>query len=104
MSDSFLQTTVVPVLYLFSAVLFILGLKGLTKVRTAQRGNAIAAFAMLIAVVATLLEMGTFDLQWILLGLFAIIFATVNVVGGFLVTNRMLGMFGGKKKISQGKK
>ncbi len=33
-----------------------------------------------------------------LLGLFAIIFATINVVGGFLVTNRMLGMFGGKKK------
>ena len=33
-----------------------------------------------------------------LLGLFAIILATINVVGGFLVTNRMLGMFGGKKK------
>jgi NAD(P) transhydrogenase subunit alpha len=33
-----------------------------------------------------------------LLGLFALIAATINVVGGFLVTNRMLGMFGGKKK------
>ncbi len=33
-----------------------------------------------------------------LLGLAAIIFATVNVVGGFLVTDRMLGMFGQKKK------
>ena len=33
-----------------------------------------------------------------LLGLFAIILATINVVGGFLVTNRMLGMFGRKKK------
>ncbi|MEM6795581.1 MAG: NAD(P) transhydrogenase subunit alpha [Acidobacteriota bacterium] len=33
-----------------------------------------------------------------LLGLFAIITATVNVVGGFLVTNRMLAMFGRKKK------
>ena len=33
-----------------------------------------------------------------ILGLIAIIFATVNVVGGFLVTNRMLGMFGGKRK------
>ncbi len=69
MSDSFLQTTVVPVLYLLSAVLFIFGLKGLTRVRSAQRGNAIAAFAMLIAVIATLIEMGTFDLQWILVGL-----------------------------------
>ncbi|MGB5176623.1 MAG: NAD(P) transhydrogenase subunit alpha [Thermoanaerobaculia bacterium] len=27
----------------------------------------------------------------------AIIFATINVVGGFLVTDRMLGMFGKKK-------
>ncbi len=33
-----------------------------------------------------------------ILGLAAIIFATINVVGGFLVTNRMLAMFGGRKK------
>lgn len=32
-----------------------------------------------------------------LLALVAIIFATINVVGGFLVTDRMLGMFGKKK-------
>ena len=30
------------------------------------------------------------------LGFIAIVFASINVVGGFLVTNRMLGMF--KKK------
>ena len=28
-----------------------------------------------------------------LLGALAVVFATVNVVGGYLVTNRMLGMF-----------
>ena len=33
-----------------------------------------------------------------LLGLAAIVFATINVVGGFLVTDRMLKMFGQKKK------
>ena len=32
-----------------------------------------------------------------ILGAFAIACATVNVVGGFLVTDRMLGMFGGGK-------
>jgi len=32
-----------------------------------------------------------------LLGLAAIIFATINVVGGYLVTDRMLKMFGKKK-------
>ncbi len=32
-----------------------------------------------------------------LFGFFAIIFATINVIGGFLVTHRMLGMFKKKK-------
>jgi len=32
------------------------------------------------------------------LGTAAVAMATVNVVGGFLVTNRMLEMFGGKRK------
>jgi len=32
------------------------------------------------------------------LGFLAIAFATINVVGGFLVTDRMLGMFGSKGK------
>ena len=31
------------------------------------------------------------------LGFLAIIFATINVVGGFLVTNRMLAMFKGRR-------
>jgi proton-translocating NAD(P)+ transhydrogenase subunit beta len=64
-----LQTIVVPVLYLLSAVLFILGLKGLTKVRTALRGNLLSAAAMLIAIIATLLELGLVDYQWIVAGL-----------------------------------
>ena len=29
----------------------------------------------------------------VLLGIFAVAFATINVVGGYLVTDRMLGMF-----------
>ncbi|MFT5080959.1 MAG: NAD(P) transhydrogenase subunit alpha [Bacteroidia bacterium] len=32
------------------------------------------------------------------LGFLAIVLATVNVVGGFMVTDRMLAMFGSKKK------
>ena len=34
----------------------------------------------------------------LILGIFAIIFATLNVVGGFVVTDRMLEMFKKKKK------
>ena len=33
----------------------------------------------------------------VLLGTAAVTFATINVVGGYLVTNRMLGMFKKKK-------
>ena len=63
-----LNTVIVPVLYLISAVLFILGLKGLTRIRSARRGNAMAALAMLIAIIATLLDMGVVDYRWIIAG------------------------------------
>lgn len=33
----------------------------------------------------------------VLLGFVAIVLATINVVGGFLVTDRMLATFGGRK-------
>ncbi len=61
--------------YLAAAVLLIRGLRGLGSPKTAPRGNLTAAAGMLIAIV----------------------FATINVVGGFLVTNRMLGMFKPRK-------
>ena len=34
----------------------------------------------------------------VLVGAIAVIFGAINVVGGFWVTNRMLGMFGPPKK------
>ncbi len=33
-----------------------------------------------------------------ILGAAAVTFATINVIGGFMVTDRMLKMFGGKKR------
>ncbi len=68
MNDA-LNNIIVPVLYLLSAVLFVFGLKGLTRVRSARRGNALAALAMLIAIVTTLLDLGRVDYQWIIAGL-----------------------------------
>tara|TARA_Y100000588_G_scaffold349165_1_gene399356 strand:+ start:355 stop:627 length:273 start_codon:yes stop_codon:yes gene_type:complete len=54
--------------------------------------NAISGIAIVGAIIATTLdgELGTY------LGLAAVIFASINVVGGFMVTDRMLKMF--KKK------
>jgi len=51
-----------------------------------------------ITLVGALLAAGAETETWvtILLGTLAVVFATINVVGGYLVTNRMLSMF--KKK------
>jgi NAD(P) transhydrogenase subunit alpha len=38
----------------------------------------------------------------LLLALLAVLMATINLVGGFVVTDRMLQMFTGKKKTSEG--
>lgn len=44
--------------YLLAAILFILGLKGLTRPRTAVRGNLLGALGMLVAVVSVMLSSG----------------------------------------------
>lgn len=49
-----------------------------------------------ITVVGAMLAVATPSTLSTILGFAAIVLATVNVVGGFLVTHRMLGMF--KKK------
>ena len=51
--------------------------------------NAISGIAIVGAIISTKIDGGTGTY----LGLIAVIFATVNVVGGFLVTDRMLKMF-----------
>ncbi|MFH1144645.1 MAG: NAD(P)(+) transhydrogenase (Re/Si-specific) subunit beta [Candidatus Eisenbacteria bacterium] len=55
--------------YLIAAVLFILGLKGLTHPRTAVRGNFLGGMGMLIAVVVTLLDRKIIDFTLIIAGL-----------------------------------
>ena len=51
--------------------------------------NAISGIAIVGAIISTKIGggVGTY------LGLIAVIFATINVIGGFLVTDRMLKMF-----------
>ena len=59
----------VQLVYLVSAVMFIYGLKLLSKVRTARMGNTLASVAMLIAIVATLVQVPDFDPLWVVAGL-----------------------------------
>ena len=51
----------IKIAYLVASVLFIVGIKMLGKTSTARRGNSLSAVAMLVAVVATLLDKQVLD-------------------------------------------
>ncbi|NQT98306.1 MAG: NAD(P)(+) transhydrogenase (Re/Si-specific) subunit beta [Candidatus Marinimicrobia bacterium] len=65
----FIQEILIPVAYLVSAVLFIMGLKQLSHPKTAPRGNQTAAIGMLIAIIATLLYRDVIDYTLIIAGI-----------------------------------
>ena len=75
-----------------------LGVELITKVPSTLHtplmsgANAISG----ITLVGAILSSGSSEIVTIILGTAAVFFASINVVGGYLVTNRMLGMF--KKK------
>ena len=56
--------------YIFSAILFIFGLKMLSSPVTARQGNLVSAVGMLLAVVVTLFAQGL-NYKWILVGVMA---------------------------------
>ena len=57
--------------YLAASVLFILGLRSLTKPDRARRGMLQAALGMLLAIVGTLIQQEIIEYQWIIGGLIA---------------------------------
>lgn len=59
--------------------------------------NAISGITIVGAIVATGPDAGSFPLAKII-GMIALVLASINVVGGYLVTDRMLKMFKKKKK------
>lgn len=56
-----------------------------------------------ITIVGALIAAGTLETSWLntVLGVLAVIFAMINVVGGYVVTDRMLGMFKSKRTKDQ---
>ena len=72
----------IELVYIFSAILFILGIRMLGRANTARRGNMVSAVGMLIAVVATLVQGGV-NFEWILIGLAA--GSVIGVVAARLV-------------------
>jgi len=88
---------VVQLAYLISAVLFILGLKGLTRPKTAVRGNLLGACGMLLAVVVTLFDQQILDFRLIVFGV-----AAGTVIGAVIATRvqmtsmpQMVALFNG---------
>ena len=60
---------VVQLVYLVSSVLFVLGLRSLTKIDQARRGMQLAALGMMFAIVGTMLNQGILTFSWIIGGL-----------------------------------
>ena len=85
----------VAALTIFVLAIFI-GFEVITKVPPTLHtplmsgSNAISG----ITVVGAILSAGTkLTMLTTMLGVFAVVFATINAVGGFMVTHRMLAMF-----------
>lgn len=57
--------------------------------------NAISGITIVGAITVTAVSLGSW--AGMILGFLAIVFATINVIGGYMVTDRMLGMFKKKK-------
>jgi len=90
-----------PVVWLTIFVLSVfVGIEVISKVSSTLHtplmsgANAIHGIILLGAIIVT----GTADSTlWLVVGLVAVVLATVNMVGGFVVTDRMLQMFVRKK-------
>src|SRR5438045_1560024 len=64
-----MQRNVLQLFFLASAILFVLGLRGLSHPKTARRGMFLAEIGMLLAIIGTLLHHEIIDYRWIVAGL-----------------------------------
>ncbi|MDK1026696.1 MAG: NAD(P) transhydrogenase subunit alpha [Actinomycetota bacterium] len=90
MSDVFIQGIVVFILAAFVGFEVIAKVPRTLHTPLMSGANAISGITIVGAIIAAAVGTG-----WVaaVLGFFAVAFAMINVVGGFLVTNRMLEMF-----------
>jgi H+-translocating NAD(P) transhydrogenase subunit beta len=98
------KVLITQIAYLLSAVLFILGLKRLSHPDTARRGNQLAAFGMLLAVVATLYGEDIFTWQWIVAGLIigSLLGGVIARLVKMTAMPQMVGLFNGFGGLASG--
>ena len=93
MSESLMMGLTIFVLAMFAGFEVITKVPPTLHTPLMSGANAISGIAIIGALVVTGSGHSTLNT---VLGIVAVVFATINVVGGFLVTDRMLNMF--KKK------
>lgn len=93
MSESLMMGLTIFVLAMFAGFEVITKVPPTLHTPLMSGANAISGIAIIGALLVT---GGGHTILNIILGVVAVTFATINVVGGFLVTDRMLNMF--KKK------
>ncbi|HEY8386199.1 MAG TPA: NAD(P)(+) transhydrogenase (Re/Si-specific) subunit beta [Porticoccaceae bacterium] len=92
-----MNPTVVNLIYLAASILFILGIKGLTRPKTAVRGNLMSAAGMFIAVVVTLFDRSIVSYEYIIAGILlgSIIGAIVAVKVQMTSMPQLVAIFNG---------
>lgn len=92
--DSFVMVFTVFVLAIFIGFEVITKVPPLLHTPLMSGSNAISG----ITIIGAMISVATPNRFTTALGFLAVVFAMINVVGGFLVTHRMLGMFQKKDK------
>ena len=87
--DSFVMVFTVFVLAIFVGFEVITKVPPLLHTPLMSGSNAISG----ITIIGAMISVATPSRFTTVLGFLAVVFAMINVVGGFLVTHRMLGMF-----------
>lgn len=87
--DLFITTLTIFVLAIFVGFEVITKVPPLLHTPLMSGSNAISG----ITIIGAMLSVATPNRFTTLLGFIAVVLAMINVVGGFLVTHRMLGMF-----------
>ncbi len=92
-----MSASIINLVYIVAAVLFIFGLKMLGRAGTARRGNLLSALGMFLAVVATLVNKQIVTFEWIIIG--GVIGAAIGAVAAYRVKMtsmpEMVAMFNG---------
>ncbi len=93
--DTFVTNIVIFVVAIFLGVELIQKVPATLHTPLMSGSNAISGITLVGALICSFHD--TFASFGVVLGFLAIVFATINVVGGYSVTHRMLNMFKSRK-------